>query len=36
MGREDALEQEMASCSSILARKISGIDEAGRLKSMGL
>ena len=32
---EDSLEEEMATHSSILARKIAWIEEPGRLKSMG-
>ena len=35
-GREDLLEKEMATHSSILARKISWTEEPGRLQSMGL
>ena len=34
--REDPLEKEMATHSSILAWKISWIEEPGRLQSMGL
>ena len=34
-GREDALEEEMATHSSILAWKIPWIEEPGRLQSMG-
>ena len=33
---EDTLEQEMATCSSILARKIPQIEEPGRPQSMGV
>ena len=35
LGREDALEKEMAIHSSILAWKISRTKEPGRLQSMG-
>ena len=35
-GREDALEEEMATHSSILAWKIPWIEEPGMLQSMGL
>ena len=35
-GREDPLEKEMATHSSILAWKIPWTDEPGRLQSMGL
>ena len=35
LGREDLLEKEMATHSSILAWKISWTDEPGRLQSMG-
>ena len=33
---EDPLEEDMAAHSSILARKIPGIEEPGQLQSMGL
>ena len=36
LGWEDPLEEEMATYSSILARKILWIGESGRLQSMGL
>ena len=36
LGWEDLLEKEMATHSSILAWKISWMEECGRLKSMGL
>ena len=36
LGREDLLEQEMATHSSILAWKIPWMEEPGRLQSMGL
>ena len=32
---EDTLEEEMATCSTILAWKIPWTEEAGRLQSMG-
>ena len=35
LGREDLLEKEMATHSSILAWKITWIEEPGRLQSMG-
>ena len=35
LGREDLLEQEMATHSSILAWKIPWMEEPGRLQSMG-
>ena len=35
LGQEDALEQEMATCSSILAWKIPWTEEPGGLQSMG-
>ena len=35
LGREDALEEEMATHSSILAWKIPWIEEPGRLQSWG-
>ena len=35
LGREDPLEKEMATHSSILARKIPWMEEFGRLQSMG-
>ena len=35
LGQEDPLEKEMATHSSILARKIPWIEEPGRLQSMG-
>ena len=35
LGREDPLEKEMATHSSILAWKISWMEEPGRLQSMG-
>ena len=35
VGWEDALEKEMAVCSSILAWKIPGTEEPGGLQSMG-
>ena len=35
LGREDPLEEEMVTCSSILAWKIPWTEEPGRLKSMG-
>ena len=35
LGREDPLEKEMATHSSILAWKISWMEESGRLQSMG-
>ena len=36
LGREDLLEKEMATHSSILAWKIPWMEESGRLQSMGL
>ena len=36
LGREDLLEKEMATHSSILAWKISWMEEPGKLQSMGL
>ena len=36
LGREDPLEKEMATPSSILAWKIPWTEECGRLQSMGL
>ena len=36
LGREDLLEKEMATHSSILAWKIPWMEEPGRLQSMGL
>ena len=36
LGREDPLEEEMATHSSILAREIPWPEEAGGLRSMGL
>ena len=36
LGREDLLEKEVATHSSILAWKIPWIEEPGRLQSMGL
>ena len=36
LGREDPLEKEMATHSSILARRIPWIEEPGRLQSMEL
>ena len=36
LGREDPLEEEMKTHSSILAWKISWTEESGRLWSMGL
>ena len=35
LSQEYALEKEMATCSSILAWKIPGTEEPGRLQSMG-
>ena len=35
LGREDLLEKEMATHSSVLAWKIPWIEEPGRLQSMG-
>ena len=35
LGREDSLEKEMATHSSILAWKIPWVEEPGRLQSMG-
>ena len=35
LGQEDALEKEMATHSSILAWKISWVEEPGRLQFMG-
>ena len=35
LGREDPLEEEMATHSSILAWKIPWVEEPGRLQSMG-
>ena len=35
LGREDLLEKEIATYSSILARKIPWMEEPGRLQSMG-
>ena len=35
LGKEDPLEKEMATCSSILAWKISWTEEPGGLQSMG-
>ena len=36
LGQEDHLEEEMATHSSVLAWRISWIEEPGGLKSMGL
>ena len=36
LGQEDPLEKEIATHSSILARKISWMEEPGGLQSMGL
>ena len=36
LGREDPLEEEMATHSSVLAWKIPWMEEPGRLQSMGL
>ena len=36
LGREDPLEKEMATLSSILAWRISWTEEPGRLQSVGL
>ena len=36
LGREDPLEKEMATCSSILAWRIPLIEEPGGLQSMGV
>ena len=36
LGREDALEKEMATYTSTLAWKITGTEEPGGLQSMGL
>ena len=36
LGREDPLEEDMATHLSILAWKIPWIEESGRLQSMGL
>ena len=36
LGREDPLEKEMATHSSILAWKIQGMEEPGRLQSMAV
>ena len=35
LGREDAMEEEMATYSSILAWKIPWMEEPGRLQSVG-
>ena len=35
LGQEDSLEKEMATCSSILAWRISWTEESGGLQSMG-
>ena len=35
LGREDPLEKEMATCSSILAWRIPWTEKSGRLQSMG-
>ena len=35
LGREDSLEEKMATCSSILVWKIPRTEELGRLQSMG-
>ena len=35
LGRKDPLEEEMATCSSILAWEIPWIEEPGGLQSMG-
>ena len=35
LGREDPLEKEIATCSSILAWKFSWMEEPGGLQSMG-
>ena len=35
LGREDPLEKKMATHSSILARRIPGMEEPGRLQSLG-
>ena len=36
LGREDALEKEMVTCSNILAWKIPLMEKPGKLQSMGL
>ena len=36
LGQEDPLEEEMATCSSILAWEIPGTEEPSQLRSMGL
>ena len=36
LGQEDPLEKEMAAHSSVLAWEIAGVEEPGRLQSMGL
>ena len=36
LGQEDPLEKEMATCSSILAWRISWTEESGGLQSTGL
>ena len=36
LGREDPLEREMATCSSILAWEVPWTEEPGGLQSMGL
>ena len=36
LGREDPLEEEMATHSSVIAWKIPWMEELGRLQSMGL
>ena len=36
LGQEDPLEQEMATCSSILAWKVPWTEKPSRLQSMGL
>ena len=36
LGQEDPLEEGMATCSSVLARRIPWTEERGRLQSMGI
>ena len=36
LNQEDPLEEEMVTCSSVLAWEIPGTEEPGRLRSLGL
>ena len=36
LGQEDSLEEEMATCSNILVRKIPWTEEPGRLQAIGM